>query len=176
MREKQINIKLSINLSPKQVSDRYLFDFIKSTTKQSGVDAKRLELELTEGVLIDDYDKASALLSSLRDMGVSIAIDDFGTGYSSLSYLKHLPIDYLKIDRSFVRDLDLNDDDRAIVLAIIAMAKQLKLSVIAEGVETDQQKDFLKQHECQAVQGFFFSKPLTTDEFFKFYRKQNGND
>jgi diguanylate cyclase (GGDEF)-like protein len=174
MREKDINIKLSINLSPKQVSDKYLFDFIQTTTKQSGIDAKRLELELTEGVLIDDYDKASALLSALRDMGVSIAIDDFGTGYSSLSYLKHLPIDYLKIDRSFVRDLDLNDDDRAIVLAIIAMAKQLKLSVIAEGVETDKQKNFLKEHDCQAVQGFYFSHPLTADEFFKFYKTQNA--
>ena len=173
LRENDINIKLSINLSPKQVSDRYLFDFIKATTARSGVDAKRLELELTEGVLINDYEKASNLLNSLRQMGVSIAIDDFGTGYSSLSYLKHLPIDYLKIDRSFIRDIDLNEDDRAIVLAIIAMAKQLRLSVIAEGVETEEQRAFLRHHECQSIQGYFYSKPLPAEEFVRFYRKHN---
>lgn len=173
LRENDINIKLAINLSPKQVSDRYLFDFIKATTTQSGVDAKRLELELTEGVLVNDYEKASNLLNSLRDMGVSIAIDDFGTGYSSLSYLKHLPIDHLKIDRSFIRDIDISEDDRAIVLAIIAMAKQLRLSVIAEGVETEKQRAFLHHHNCQSMQGYFYSKPVSADEFIRFFRKHN---
>lgn len=173
LREKRIDIKLAVNISPKQVSNRYLLDFIKSTALRAGVDAQRLELELTEGVLIDDYEKASSLLNSLRDMGVSIAIDDFGTGYSSLSNLKHLPIDHLKIDRSFIRELDMNEDDRAITLAIIAMAKQLKLSVIAEGVETGEQKAFLKEHECQAIQGYLFSKPIPADEFVRLYRKQH---
>jgi diguanylate cyclase (GGDEF)-like protein len=173
LKENDIDIKLAINLSPKQVSDRYLFDFIKATTTQSGVDAKRLELELTEGVLVNDYEKASNLLNSLRDMGVSIAIDDFGTGYSSLSYLKHLPIDHLKIDRSFIRDIDISEDDRAIVLAIIAMAKQLRLSVIAEGVETEKQRDFLHYHDCQSMQGYFYSKPVPADEFIRFFRKHN---
>jgi len=171
-RKKNINIKLSINLSPKQVSDRYLFDFIKTSATKAGIDAEKLELELTEGVLIDDYEKVARLLSELRKMGVSIAIDDFGTGYSSLSYLKHLPIDHLKIDRSFVFDLDTDDDDKAIVLAILAMAKQLKLSVIAEGVETEAQRNFLKQHNCTSAQGFFYSKALSVDDFYDFIEQE----
>ncbi|MBO1254970.1 bifunctional diguanylate cyclase/phosphodiesterase [Alteromonas sp. 5E99-2] len=174
LREKKINIKLSINLSPKQVSDRYLFDFIKETAIQSGIDAQRLELELTEGVLLNNYDKAVSLLTSLRNMGVSISIDDFGTGYSSLSYLKNLPIDYLKIDRSFISELESNDDDRAIVLAILAMAKQLNISVIAEGVETKEQREFLNCHDCEEIQGFYYSKPIPVDEFVHFFRQQNG--
>ncbi|MEM0912841.1 MAG: bifunctional diguanylate cyclase/phosphodiesterase, partial [Pseudomonadota bacterium] len=167
-RKSNLNIKLSINLSPKQVTDRYLFDFISSTVKQLGVDAKKLELELTESVLLEDYDKATHLLSEFRKMGVTIAIDDFGTGYSSLSYLKHLPIDHLKIDRSFVVDLDKDEDDKAIVLSIIAMAKQLHLSVIAEGVENKRQRDFLKQNDCASAQGFFYSKPMPVNEFSTF--------
>ena len=167
-RRHNINIKLSMNLSPHQVSDHRLFDFIKSTADRLGVDAHKLELELTEGVLVDNYEKARKLLGSLRDMGVTIAIDDFGTGYSSLSYLKHLPIDHLKIDRSFVKDLDTDDDDRAIVLAILAMANQLKLTVIAEGVETQAQCDFLKQHNCASAQGFLYGRPMPVEDFFKY--------
>lgn len=166
-RRSNINIKLSMNLSPHQVSDHRLFEFIKSTSERLGIDAHKLELELTEGVLVDNYEKARKLLNSLRDMGVTIAIDDFGTGYSSLAYLKHLPIDHLKIDRSFVKDLDTDEDDRAIVLAILALADQLKLTVIAEGVETQAQCDFLKQHNCASAQGFLYGRPMPVDEFFQ---------
>lgn len=160
-------IKLSINLSPSQVNDRSLLDFIRCTLKESGLNAKYLELELTEGVLVDDFDKVSDFLQEIRKMGVSVAIDDFGTGYSSLSYLQKLPIDYLKIDQSFVFNLMEHESNQAIVKAIIAMATSLKLEVIAEGVEKEEQKAFLKAHGCHFLQGYLFSRPLTYDDFRK---------
>ncbi|MDM7859054.1 EAL domain-containing protein [Alteromonas sp. ASW11-36] len=169
-KQHNINIKLAMNVSPRQVSDRHLFEFIKSTAERLGVDAHKLELELTEGVLVDNYNKAQKLLNSLREMGVTIAIDDFGTGYSSLSYLKHLPIDHLKIDRSLISDIDTNEDDRAIVLAILAMATQLRLKVIAEGVETMEQQEFLKQHRCASAQGFYYAKPMPLESFIAFMK------
>ncbi len=171
-RRQNINVKLSLNVSPRQVSDHKLFDFIKSTAEQAGIDAHKLELELTEGVLVDNYQKAQHLLTALRKMGVTIAIDDFGTGYSSLSYLKNLPIDHLKIDRSFIRDIDKNENDRAIVLAILAMASQLKLRVIAEGVETPAQQTFLKEHQCASAQGFLYAKPMPLVDFVNFIKQQ----
>lgn len=163
-----VNVKISMNLSARQVSDHQLFDFIKSTVERFAIDPHKLELELTEGVLVDSYAKAQKLLRSLRDMGITVAIDDFGTGYSSLSYLKHLPIDHLKIDRSFISDLDSDEDDKAIVLAILALANQLKLGVIAEGVETEQQRDFLKQHACMSAQGFLYARPMSLQDFYEF--------
>lgn len=158
-------LKLSVNLSPRQVSDRYLFDFIQSAVELSEINPNLLELELTEGVLVDNYDKVQLLLDEVRNLGISVSIDDFGTGYSSLSYLKNLPIDHLKIDRSFVQDLDTDENDKAIVLAVIAMAHSLKLGVIAEGVETEQQREFLKLNHCDTAQGYLFSKPIPFDEF-----------
>lgn len=163
---KDINIKLTINLSPSQVSDANLLDFIKAEVNREGVNPQLMELELTEGVLVDDYDKAMALLSALREFGVTIAIDDFGTGYSSLSYLKHLPIDDLKIDRSFIFDIDKNEDDKAIVLAVLAMAKQLQLNVIAEGVETKAHRDFLRENHCALAQGYYYSRPVPIEQFY----------
>lgn len=158
-------LKLSVNLSPRQVSDRYLFDFIQSAVEMSDINPALLELELTEGVLVDNYDKVQLLLDEVRNMGISVAIDDFGTGYSSLSYLKSLPIDHLKIDRSFVQDLDTDENDKAIVLAVIAMAHSLKLGVIAEGVENEKQREFLKLNHCDTAQGYLFSKPVPFDQF-----------
>ncbi|WP_340679396.1 bifunctional diguanylate cyclase/phosphodiesterase [Paraglaciecola sp.] len=155
-----IAIKLSINLSPRQVNDRQLFEFITDCIAEYRVPPSLLELELTEGVLIDNFAKVQHLLNEVRKLGLSVSIDDFGTGYSSLAYLQKLPIDYLKIDRSFVRDLSNNENDKALVLAVIAMAHSLKLEVIAEGVETLLQKEFLQQNNCHTAQGYLFSRPI----------------
>ncbi|MGJ8681901.1 putative bifunctional diguanylate cyclase/phosphodiesterase [Paraglaciecola sp.] len=164
-------IKLSVNLSPRQVADRQLFDFIKTTLTQKDISPKWIELELTEGVLIDNYEKVHFLLTELRTLGISVSIDDFGTGYSSLSYLQKLPIDHIKIDRSFTMSLSENQQDEngncAIILAVIAMAKSLKLGVIAEGVETNSQKEFLLRNHCHIAQGYLFSRPLPFAEFCK---------
>jgi diguanylate cyclase (GGDEF)-like protein len=153
-------IKLCINLSPRQVNDRQLLDFIINCIDTFSVSPQQLELELTEGVLVDNFIKVQYLLNEVRKLGISVSIDDFGTGYSSLSYLQKLPIDHLKIDRSFVKDLNENENDKALVLAVIAMAHSLKLDVIAEGVETSQQKDFLQLNHCNTAQGFLFSRPV----------------
>lgn len=169
-------IKLSINLSPRQVGDRQLFEFISDTLIESQVNPQQLEIELTEGVLIDNYDKVHFLLDEVRKLGISISIDDFGTGYSSLAYLQKLPIDQLKIDRSFVNEINENsqDSDGAIILAVIAMAHNLKLEVIAEGVETELQRDFLKQHNCNIAQGYLFSRPLPYDQFCELLAAQKA--
>jgi diguanylate cyclase (GGDEF)-like protein len=165
--EKGEDIQLSVNLSPRQVSDRQLFDFIKNTVSDALINPQRLELELTEGVLIDNYEKVNYLLNEVRKLGLTVSIDDFGTGYSSLSYLQKLPIDRLKIDRSFINELteSSKDSDGAIILAVIAIAHSLRLEVIAEGVETELQKDFLKKNHCNIVQGFLFSKPVPFNDF-----------
>ncbi|WP_375751438.1 putative bifunctional diguanylate cyclase/phosphodiesterase [Vibrio sp. HN007] len=160
-------IKISVNLSPVQVNDRNLLDFIHYSVTDNDIDASYLELELTEGVLVQDFEKISYFLEEVRKLGISVAIDDFGTGYSSLSYLQKLPIDHLKIDRSFVCELTGNESDKAIVLAVIAMAKSLNLGVIAEGVEKEEQQQFLKDNSCQAAQGYLYSRPIPYDEFCK---------
>lgn len=160
-------IKLSLNLSPAQFNDKGLLDFIRSSVKEADIDGSYLELELTEGVLVNDFEKVNYFLKEVRALGVSIAIDDFGTGYSSLSYLQKLPIDYLKIDQSFIFGLLEHESNQGIVQAIIAMARSLKLEVIAEGVETEAQKRFLKEHNCQFVQGYLFSRPLPYEAFCK---------
>ncbi|TDO99384.1 putative bifunctional diguanylate cyclase/phosphodiesterase [Marinomonas balearica] len=160
-------IKLSVNLSPAQVSDRSLLHFIKEHIETNEVDPTYLELELTEGVLVNDFERINHFLSEVRKLGVSVAIDDFGTGYSSLSYLPKLPIDFLKIDRSFIGELIDSESNKAIVLAILAMAESLKLGVIAEGVEVESQKAFLSKHRCQSAQGYLFSRPVPFDEFCK---------
>lgn len=168
-------ITLSINLSPRQVGDRHLFEYIKSSVTEANIAPERLELELTEGVLIDNYDKVYYLLDEVRKLGMSVSIDDFGTGYSSLSYLQKLPIDRLKIDRSFISEIDKNskDNDFAIVLAIIAMAHSLKLEVIAEGIETEFQKKFLQNNNCNLAQGYLFSRPVPFDDFCDILKEQN---
>lgn len=169
LQKNQISIKLSINLSPRQINDRQLFSFIKNTLQQYNIDPALLEFELTESVLIDNYDKVQLLLTELRALGISISIDDFGTGYSSLSYIQKLPIDHIKIDKSFIMALTGNlidtNGNGAIVKAVIAMANSLKLGVIAEGVETKMQKQFLLQNNCHIVQGYLFSRPLPFAEF-----------
>ncbi|QMV45131.1 EAL domain-containing protein [Cohnella cholangitidis] len=152
-------IPVSVNLSMRQFSQRNLNDKVSEILRQTGLDAKYLELEITESMTMD-VERATQCLKELTDLGVTISIDDFGTGYSSFHYLKSLPIARLKIDRSFVRDIQQDPNDAAIVAAIIAMAHNLQLQVIAEGVETVNQVHFLRSHRCDEMQGYFGSPPL----------------
>jgi diguanylate cyclase (GGDEF)-like protein/PAS domain S-box-containing protein len=152
-----------VNVSARQFRQPELVDTIARLVARTGVSPTRLGIEITESALVDDPDKAAVTLRRLKHMGLTIAIDDFGTGYSSLSYLKRFPIDSLKIDRTFVRDLAADPDDAAIVTAIITMAHSLRLDVIAEGVETREQCEFLRAHGCTAAQGYYFARPLPPD-------------
>ena len=158
-------IKISMNLSPSQVYDEDLYNYLCSCVTKYEVDPQKLEIEVTEGVLVESYTNTDLLLNKIRDYGLTVSVDDFGTGYSSLSYLKKLPIDYLKIDRSFVQDVATDDNDKAIVKAVIGMAHNLNLKVIAEGVETNEQLNFLVDNHCNSVQGYLFSKPVKLESF-----------
>jgi EAL domain-containing protein (putative c-di-GMP-specific phosphodiesterase class I) len=157
-------IRMAVNLSPRQF---VIGDLLKAVTRiiyQTGCNASCLELEITESLMMHNRDRAEALIGQLKELGVSVAVDDFGTGYSSLAYLKRFPIDSLKIDRSFIVDIPVDQDNAAITQAIIAMAHNLKLRVIAEGVETLDQFNFLRDHGCDEMQGFYFSRPLTEEQ------------
>jgi EAL domain-containing protein (putative c-di-GMP-specific phosphodiesterase class I)/GGDEF domain-containing protein len=162
------NLKVAVNLSPRQLSDDGFIPLVMGILEETGMDPCLLEFELTESSLIGDAETTIGKLRRLKELGISISVDDFGTGYSSLSYLKHLPIDTIKIDQSFVRDIVTDPDDAAIVSAIVAMAHALKLNVIAEGVETFQQLQFLHTCNCQQVQGYYFSRPLAPRQFVEF--------
>ena len=157
-------IKISVNLSVRQMQPE-LPSLVESILQESGLDSNFLELELTENILLDNIEKSITILQDLNTMGIQISIDDFGTGYSSLSYLQRLPIHTLKIDRSFLTDVQNKNDDAPIITTIIGMAKNLKLNVIAEGIETAQQLAFLKKHQCTQGQGYYFEKPCPTDVF-----------
>jgi diguanylate cyclase (GGDEF)-like protein len=154
-------IRMSVNLSSHQFRQKTLLKTIQRALDESGLDPKYLELEITESVIMQNAESTTSILNELKRMGLSLAIDDFGTGYSSLNYLKRLPVDVLKIDRSFVKDITTDPDDAAITKAIIAMADSLNLKVVAEGVETEQQLEFLVQTGCHEVQGYLFSRPIT---------------
>jgi len=167
------HMKISINLSPVQVLDDNLFTYLSQCIKHYNIDPTLLELELTEGILVDDYSKVEDLLSKVRKLGLSVSVDDFGTGYSSLAHLKKLPLDFLKIDRTFVQDIVNDDNDKAIVKAVISMAHNLNLGVIAEGVETKEQLDFLTTNYCDSVQGYLFSKPVDFYSFTKLLEQDN---
>ncbi|HEU0283453.1 MAG TPA: EAL domain-containing protein, partial [Gallionella sp.] len=158
-------ISIAVNLSAVQFRQQNLCQLINKTLKDTGLEPHYLELELTEGLVMSNTSSAIDTLNGFKEMGVHISIDDFGTGYSSLSYLKHFPIDYLKIDQSFIRDITANPDDAAITTAIINMAQGLNLRTIAEGVETADQLTFLRLHSCDVVQGYYFSKPVPPAEF-----------
>jgi diguanylate cyclase (GGDEF)-like protein len=163
--DKGYRIKISINLSPSQVIEENLFSFIHNCIREYKIEPDLLEFEVTEGVLVNDYTIAEKLLSKIRAIGMSVSVDDFGTGYSSLAYLKKLPLDFVKIDQSFVKDIVIDDNDKAIVRAVIAMAHNLNLGVTAEGVETNEQLNFLKKNACNSVQGFLYSRPVKFDVF-----------
>jgi diguanylate cyclase (GGDEF)-like protein/PAS domain S-box-containing protein len=151
---------MAVNISPMQFQRVNFVDFVKTTLEQTRLPAELLELEITESVLMDNAEKAIATLHELKAIGVHIAIDDFGTGFSSLSYLKRLPIDKVKIDRSFVGEIISDRSDAAIAQGIISMAHHLGLKVIAEGVENEPQADFLKRNQCDTFQGYYFAKPM----------------
>jgi len=168
-------ISLSINLSGRQFMQTDLVNMVQQVLKETGVNPKNLELELTESMLMADADQTIEKLHSFRALGLSLSIDDFGTGYSSLAYLKKFPIQTLKIDRSFVRDLGSSLDDNAIVKATIAMASSLNLKVIAEGVENNSQLNVLKGYNCEEVQGFFFARPMSSKDFSVYMKKEAIN-
>jgi diguanylate cyclase (GGDEF)-like protein len=150
---------ISVNLSPIQVKDRALFALVSAMLQETGVDPKRLVLEITEGVLIDDPEETRVRLEEIRDLGVRIALDDFGSGYSSLSYLQHFPFDKLKIDGSFVTPLGKSQNSGFIIQAIVALGRALNLSVLVEGVETEEQRMLLRLAGCDEMQGFLFGRP-----------------
>jgi EAL domain-containing protein (putative c-di-GMP-specific phosphodiesterase class I) len=157
-------LRLAVNLSPLQFQRPGFIDMVDRLLEETGMLPGQLEFELTESSLMGDVSAAIALMVDLKVRGIQLAIDDFGTGYSSLAHLKHFPIDRLKIDRSFVRDVTSNPDDAAIVQAILAMAHKLNIEVLAEGVETAAQRDFLLFHHCREMQGFFLGRPMAADE------------
>lgn len=162
---------VSINLSGMQFRQSNFDQVVEQIFKQTGVDPARIGLELTESVVMGDAENTIATLNSLKELGVKLSIDDFGTGYSSLSYLQKFPLDTLKVDRSFIKDIGENNDDTAITEAIIAMGHSLGLEIIAEGVETQAQLDFLQARSCEIIQGFFFSRPLPASEIPAFATK-----
>ena len=152
-----------------------LFDIVQSALSDSGLAHDGLELEVTESMLMNDPRATAAALRKLKDTGLHISIDDFGTGYSSLSYLKQFPIDALKIDQSFVRDVTSNPDDAAIATAIILMGHSLKLTVVAEGVETESQLAFLRVLQCNEIQGFLISQPLPPEQAVELFAEPKTN-
>jgi diguanylate cyclase (GGDEF)-like protein/PAS domain S-box-containing protein len=165
------DLRIAVNLSARQFQRQNLVQIIRQTLTDSGLEPQYLDLELTESMLMHDMEHTVSVLKELDALGVALSVDDFGTGYSSLSYLKRFPIDVLKIDRSFVRDITASPDDAAIVTAIIAMAHSLEIKVIAEGVETLEQQEFLKQRDCDGMQGYYFSKPLSVEDFTRLLKK-----
>jgi EAL domain-containing protein (putative c-di-GMP-specific phosphodiesterase class I) len=157
-------VPVSVNLSPAQLESQSIRGLVRSMLRETGAQPHQLALELMESALLKNAERHGKALQDLRDDGVRIGIDDFGTGDSSLGYLKQLPVDTLKIDRSFIRQLDTNGSDEAIVAAILALARSLGLEVVAEGVETPGQLQILAHHGCEVAQGFYFSRPLPADK------------
>jgi len=169
-RDGLLPLRMAVNLSARQFSDDGLIDDIRDALAQAMLPGSALELEITESMVMQSPERAVTTLTRLRELGISVSIDDFGTGYSSLGYLKRFPIDNVKVDRSFIKDLPYDSDDAAITRAVIAMAQSLRIRVIAEGVETREQLQFLRDLECDECQGYYLSRPLPPDEFALFVR------
>ena len=163
-------LPVAVNLSARQFADAGLLDEVEAVLRETGLPGRLLELEITEGLLVEDPAGAAETLRRLQTLGVRVAIDDFGTGYSSLAYLKTFPLDRLKMDRSFVRDLEHNDSDRAIARAIVALARNLNIEVVAEGVETARQRDFLAGIGCHVLQGYLHGRPMPGDALAQLVR------
>jgi EAL domain-containing protein (putative c-di-GMP-specific phosphodiesterase class I) len=157
--------RMAVNLSPRQFQHSDLPQVIASALQESGLAPHDLELEITESLAMQNTTGTIAMLHRLREMGVQIAIDDFGTGHSSLNYLRSFPIDSVKIDQEFVQEIEASAPDRAIVAAVIGMARGLRLRVLAEGVETERQLEFLREQGCEEVQGFLFGEPVPASAF-----------
>lgn len=165
---------MAVNLSPRQFTDENLLRDIGDALSESAMLPELLELEITESTVMGNIDRVAQLLGAINQMGARLAIDDFGTGYSSLAQIRRFPIDTLKVDRSFIRDLQTNAEDRAITEAVIAMGKALGLTVVAEGVETEEQKTFLRQRACDEIQGYHFSKPIAAEQFAEFLQQHRA--
>lgn len=162
---------MAINISSVQIEEENFVESIEVIRQKIGIDARRIELEVTESCFMNNPEQVSKTLQKLENLGYKISIDDFGTGYSSLSYLKQLPLHKLKIDRSFIRDLPHDTDDQAISKAIIALGKTLELEVLAEGVETEEQKAFLIANQCDSMQGYLFAKPMSSEDLETTFRQ-----
>jgi EAL domain-containing protein (putative c-di-GMP-specific phosphodiesterase class I) len=165
-------VSMAVNLSPRQFIDEDLLQNIDEALAASGMSAALLQLEVTESMMMRDVSRAIKVLDAIQSRGIRIAIDDFGTGYSSMSLMKQFPIDTIKIDRSFVRDLPDDTEDRAIAQAIISMGRALGMTIVAEGVETVDQETFLRAHGCDEMQGFLFSRPLPPDQLADLLRPE----
>ena len=162
-------LKIAINISGSECSNPHILHLIQDLIKEKNINPKQIELEVTESILIEHPESSIKILTTLSNLGISIAIDDFGTGYSSLSYLTDLPIDILKIDRSFVEGIGVNPQQEIVIQVIIDLAKRLSLKVIAEGVETPAQAEFLAENGCDYGQGYFYSKPLPAQAIAKLW-------
>jgi EAL domain-containing protein (putative c-di-GMP-specific phosphodiesterase class I) len=160
---------VAVNISPKQLHQEGLLETIKHILNVTDYDPKLLELELTETAILDEA--TTSVIKEFAKIDLKLSVDDFGTGYSGLSYLKRFSIDKLKIDQSFIRDIPGNNDSVTIVSAILAMAKELKIKSLAEGVETEEQLNFLKAKGCDYIQGYYFSKPIDVNLFTQFLIK-----
>jgi diguanylate cyclase (GGDEF)-like protein len=168
-------IPVSVNLSGRQLENGDIIEQVEQVLSQSGLSSQYLELEITESIIMKRPEEVILILHKLKKMGVKLSIDDFGTGYSSLNYLRKFPIDLLKIDKAFVRDIETNNEDRLIVKGIIALAKSLNLEVLAEGVETGEQQKLLVEEGCDYIQGYYIGKPMKAEEFEREFLLRNNN-
>jgi len=169
-------LRIAVNLSPRQFQQRDLVAMVERALADAGLPASSLDLEITESTAMHNAEQTLAILIRLKEMGIRISIDDFGTGYSSLSYLKRFPIDTVKIDQNFVRDLAHDASDAAIITAVISLAKALELEVVAEGVETQEQLAFLRREQCGMVQGFLHSRPMSAEDFERTLLQQGATN
>jgi EAL domain-containing protein (putative c-di-GMP-specific phosphodiesterase class I) len=163
-------VSMAVNLSPRQFIDEHLLNDIDEALAASSMSPVLLQIEVTESMMMRNVARARKVLDSIQSRGIRIAIDDFGTGYSSMSLMKQFPIDTIKIDRSFVRDLPDDTEDQAIAQAIISMGRALGMTIVAEGVETVEQETFLRAHGCDEMQGFLFSRPLSPERLAELLR------
>jgi EAL domain-containing protein (putative c-di-GMP-specific phosphodiesterase class I) len=168
-------LQIAVNLSPAQFMHGDMVSLLHSILLETGLTPGRLELEITEGVLIEDFDRGLALLRRLKALGVRISMDDFGSGYSSLSYLQAFPFDKIKVDRAFVMNLGRNPQSEAIVRAVIGLGHGLEMSIVAEGVETQEQLSFLSDEGCDAVQGYFIGRPQPIGQYAAVVGRGGGN-
>ena len=159
------SLYIAVNVSGRELQQDSFVAGVRAVLRDTGLDPRRLEIEITESLLMENLEESIAKLQELRALGVKVAIDDFGTGYSSMNYLHRLPIDRLKIDRSFIQNITQNGADPVVARAIIALGHALGLSIVAEGVETEAQSAFLREQLCPIVQGFLYSRPLTVAQF-----------
>jgi len=169
-------LTVAVNLSTIQLREEGLALTVQKILMETGLAPGSLELEITESAIMQESEKAISLLHTIRDMGIRVTMDDFGTGYSSLSYLKRFPISSLKIDRTFIADVLSNPDDAEIIRAIIAMAHRMKLNVVAEGVETAEQLEFLRREGCNEAQGYYFARPMPGEEFSRWFQTRSAGD